>query len=136
MERGARDGRAQARDGSHVRWIERGKQAIHMPGLIVVGQMLHRFGGVVQMRCACVFAIIMMVQHVTGVLGHVFDDRRPTMSAAARMGEITLHGCKRLPWKQQHQENQERLLHVGRTPVFVQGSEWMKESKISCRFAC
>ncbi len=59
-----------------MRWIEGREKTIHMPRLIVVGQMLHRLRGVVQMRCAGVIVaiIIVMVQHVNGVFCHVFDD--------------------------------------------------------------
>lgn len=92
---------------------------MHAAGMIVIGQVLDRFLGIVDVRGAgriiAVIVIIVMMQNLLCMLGHVLDDeRRPMHTAISRkMRDIALHGSKRLPWQQQHQKYQKRLFHVG-----------------------
>lgn len=109
-------------DGDRARRLQRRKQEIHAAGLLVIGQVLHRFLGVVHVCGACAFivcTIIMMVQDVTSVLCHVLgDELRAISAAAAHMGEVAFHGGKGLPWKHQHQQNQKHFLHLERSRGF------------------
>ena len=84
---------------------------MHAAGMIIIGQVLHRLLGVVDVRgvgrsIAVIAIIIVMMQNLLCMLDHVLDDeRRPMHTAICRkMRDIALHGSKRLPWQQQHQE--------------------------------
>lgn len=56
--------------------------------------------------------IIVVVQHIAGMLGHVMQDEGHAMSTAQYMRQVTFRGNDRLPGKQQQQQDEDSILHA------------------------
>lgn len=87
--------------------------------MLVIGKVLEGFLRIIDVGIAIGIVVIMMVGDIGHMVRHMLGHHLHAFAAGTRhqMREIALRSNHRLPWEQQHQQDEQRFFHFSRESV-------------------